>query len=307
MKKTLTAIGLLIGSVVFAQQNEPDSIRVVLHEEQNGTIRVLDTIVPIANQQQLFAWMEANGWEAPPPPPPIPAQPMMFEQEIIIGDDSAAPHAQRMMFFTTDDSTKGDHPQVIMMRVEGVPGTMPPPPPGCRMKVQSDGQGGDIVILRGPEPPHAPGSMVTVDVTEKDTVIDGKTQKMIIRTERIILPEGTEAPPAPPLPPQGKTPPPPPAPPQKKQQVGTASKQDLLVYPNPASTLISVEFDVAAKEKTTLRVLDMNGKVVYSEEITDDNGRHIYREINLDGKGKGTYTVEVKSAKKAVAEKVILQ
>jgi hypothetical protein len=71
--------------------------------------------------------------------------------------------------------------------------------------------------------------------------------------------------------------------------------------------MISVEFELAPKEKTSLRVFDMNGKVVYSEDILDEQGKHVYREINLSGKGKGTYTVEVKSPKKVIAEKIILQ
>lgn len=195
--------------------------------------------------------------------------------------------------------------------IEGDSGEMPPPPPGCQMRViREDGSGenGDVVIMRHPMPPHPPGSSVEVNVETKDTIINGQTCKMIIRTERIILPEGVEAPPAPPMPPRGPHPPTPPTPPaNNKSGAPAGEKRDLVVYPNPTNEIISVEFDVAAKEKTTLQIVDMNGKVVYSEQIFEEQGKHIKREINLSGKGKGTYTVEVKSAKKVIAEKIILQ
>ena len=307
MKQTLFAIGCVLGTAVFAQQNQPDSIHVVLHENKDGNVRTLDTIVPLSQQQQLFTWMEANGWEAPPAPPTPPHAPVVIERHVVVEGDSGAPNGQRMMFVTMEgDSIPAGQPQMIMIKMTGEPGEMPPPPPGCRMKIiEADGQGGETVIMRGPAVPPVPGSAVTVDIEEKDTVIDGKKHKMIIRTERIILPEGVQAPPVPPMPPQA---PAPPAPPQvEKQPQGTVAKQELLVYPNPASEVITVEFDVNAKEKTTLRVIDMNGKVVYTEQIVDDSGKHIYREINLSGKGKGTYTVEVKSAGKAIVKKVILQ
>ncbi len=297
MKNTFLAIGVCIVGTVFAQQNQPDSLHVVLRENQNGIVRTLDTIVPLSQQQSLFLWMEANGWDAPPPPPPVPGQPMMFEHEIVIdGDSGFSPEGnQRVMIIHMD----GD---------SGMMPPMPPMPPGqCRKVVMMDGAQmsapgeGDVVFMRHPMPPNPPCG-VLVEITEKDTVINGETHKMIIRTERMILPL---EPPAPPLPPNAPVPPTPPA--DGKTTAPVNGKRDLVVYPNPTSEIISVEFDVAAKEKTTLRIIDMNGKIIYNEEIIDEHGKHIYREINLSGKGKGTYTVEVKSAKKVIAETIILQ
>lgn len=329
MKQILFALGICIAAGVCAQQNQPDSLHVVLRENQNGTMRTLDTIVPLSQQQQLFAWMKANGWEAPPPPPPHPAAPhdgpMQFERRVVIEGDAAA-NKQDMVFVTSDgDTIHRSHCKMMVIHMDGdsadlaalpplppvppVPplpplpplgelsplAPLPPLPPMEGMKVIVMNDSGVVtenIMMMPPMPPGAGGN-VLVEVTEKDTVIDGEMRKMIIRTERIILPP---PPPAPPTTPQAP-----------KQQAGTPSKQKLLVYPNPSGGLISVEFDVNAKEKTVLRVLDMNGKVVYTEEIVDENGKHVYREINLSDKGKGTYTVEVRSGKKAIVEKVILQ
>lgn len=292
MKKILLAIGVCTAATAFAQ-NEPDSIHVVINQNKNGNLRILDTIVPIAQQQALFNWMQANGWQAPPPPPPPlppgaplppppPGAPRMIEQEIIMeGDSTTSPNGERHM---------------INMQMNGDSMMMPPPPPGqCRMVITDDGNGpqgqGGAMIMRTDGPPM--GGDVTMEVTEKDTIINGETRKLIIRTERIVLPPNPPAPPTPPG--NGKQPMPP------------NGKRDLVVYPNPTDGMITVEFDVVPKEKTSLRVTDMNGKVVYTEEITDEQGKHVTRQINLTDKGKGAFTVEVKSKSKVIAERVILQ
>lgn len=289
MKQTLLALGVCITSAAVAQQTrlqplqQLDSLHVVLHTDQNGTLRTLDTIVPVSQQQSLFQWMDANGWDTPPPPPlPAPGmEPVAFDF-VIVHDDSIAA------------GVRGERHVRVM---KGSCDPIPPVPPGAQVRMKHDD--GEAVFMRAPAPP--PGTKVDVSMQEKDTVIDGQQRKMIIRTERIILPEGMEPPPAPPLPPA------PPTPPQGQKQAAAPDQKELSVYPNPTSSVVTVEFDVAAKEKTTLRVLDMNGKAVYTEEITDSQDKHIYREINLSDKGKGTYTVEVKSAKKAMAKKVIVQ
>jgi len=301
MKNSLFLLGsCIIAGSAFAQ-SEPDSIHLVLHENQNGTLRTLDTIVPISQQQQLFTWMQANGWDAPPPPPP-PGSPMMMEQEIIIDGDSSSAmrNGQPQMIIIRKEGEAGEHAMPPLPPVPPAPPgapvpPVPPLPPGqCKMVIMEDGRDpqGNVMVMRHPMPPPPPGG-VTMEVTEKDTVINGETRKMIIRTERIILPAN---PPAPPTPPGNN-----------KQPMPANGKRDLVVYPNPANAIINVEFDVAPKEKTTLRVVDMNGKVVYTEEITEEQGKHITREINLGGKGKGTYTVEVKSSSRVIAERVILQ
>lgn len=283
MKKTIIAIGICITGDAFAQQNQPDSIHIMLHENQNGNIRVLDTIVPISQQQQLFMWMENNGWDTPPPPSPPGTDPIPFEHIIVIeGDSGHTSHGER---------------HVMIMK--GSCDSIPALPPGSQVRKKQEH--GDMIYMRMPAPPPAPGSDVKVNVVEKDTMIDGKPHKMIIRTERIILPEGIQAPPIPPMPPKAPTPA------NGKTSAPANGNRDLVVYPNPTSEIITVEFDVAPKEKTTLQIVDMTGKIIYSEQIFDEQGKHIYREINLSGKGKGTYTVEVKSAKKVIAEKIILQ
>lgn len=295
MKQTLLTLGLcIVGGAAFSQQ-QPDSLHIVLHENQNGTLRVLDTIVPLAQQQALFTWMEANGWDAPPPPPP-PGAGMPFEHVIVIEGDSG-------------ERTKHGERHVMIM--DGPCDSLRPPlPPGAQLHIEGPAPrdpAGNVLIARTPMPPPPPGTEVDVNTVEKDTVINGVTHKMIIRTERIILPEGVIGLPAPPLPPKVPGAPQPPTPPQGKQKQPAEHQKQLSVYPNPSSDVITVEFDVKANEKTALRVVDMNGKQVYTEKIVDGNGKHIIREINLGGNAKGTYTVEVESAGKVMVQKIVLQ
>lgn len=294
MKKTIITLGLLITvSAVFAQ-NQPDSIHIVVHQNVHGNERNLDTIVPISQQQALFTWMQAHGWDAPPPPPappapPAPGAPRHFEQEIIIEGDSAL--------------VPGGNHRMIFVEIDGDSMTMPPPPSGCHMRTAGEqGKEGDVMIMRAPMLPPPPGSTVEVNVQHKDTIIDGKKRTMIMRTEKIILPEGVQPPPAPPAPPKAPT-----APQAPKQPMPGEHQKQLVVYPNPTTSVLNVEFDVNANEKTTLRVLDANGKVVYEEAIKESESKHVKREIDLGGKSKGTYTVEVKSDKRMIAETVIVQ
>jgi hypothetical protein len=293
MKQTFLTLGLcIIGGAAFSQ-HQPDSLRIVLHENQNGTLRVLDTIVPLSQQQALFTWMEANGWDTPPPPPP-PGSHMPLEHVVIIDSDSGELHHGER------------HVMIMHGPCDSLRPPLPPHPPGAHVRIAHRpaprDANGDVIIMRTPMPPTAPGTEVDVTTVEKDTVINGVTHKMIIRTERIILPEGVNALPAPPMPPKA-----PGTPAQMKQPQPAEHQKQLSVYPNPSTDMITVEFDVKPKEKTTLRVLDMNGKQVYTETIVDEAGKHVVREINLGGNAKGSYTVEVESAGKVIVQKVVLQ
>lgn len=272
----MTIAALSVSVLAFAQ-NQPDSIHIVIHENQNGNARTLDTIVPVAQQQSLFLWMEQNGYQTPPPPPAPGQGPIMVEHEIVIEDDSAS----------------GERKVIVMMGDS----TMPPPPPGThppqRVMIMRNGpgDGNHPAPPMPPGGPHPKGSQVTVDIQERDTVINGEKRKVVVKKETIILP------PAPPVPPAT-----PKAPGSKPEM-----QRSLVVYPNPSDAVINVEFDILPKQKTVLSVRDANGKTVYTEKITMDQPQRVKREINLADKGKGTFVVEVNSGDKVIAEKVILK
>ncbi len=85
----------------------------------------------------------------------------------------------------------------------------------------------------------------------------------------------------------------------------TLELQEVNLFPNPTAGKLTVEFKGAA-EPTTVEVIDVAGKVIYSEEINDFDG--VYRnEINLANAPKGTLMLTVKQNDKVYAEKVMVQ
>ncbi|HRH60749.1 MAG TPA: T9SS type A sorting domain-containing protein, partial [Chitinophagaceae bacterium] len=68
------------------------------------------------------------------------------------------------------------------------------------------------------------------------------------------------------------------------------------MYPNPASTTLHLTISGAENKAMNIRITDMNGRQVYAEKIsnTADVFNH---DINLSSLQKGTYIIEIISAK----------
>lgn len=63
------------------------------------------------------------------------------------------------------------------------------------------------------------------------------------------------------------------------------------VYPNPTSELIQIRFLVAGPMKASVRIYDVTGRVIFSEEKTVDNGT--IEKISSDAFESGFYLLEV--------------
>jgi len=66
----------------------------------------------------------------------------------------------------------------------------------------------------------------------------------------------------------------------------------LIVSPNPFSSTVSIQITLANKEKGTIRIIDRNGKTVYSSSRILDGGTNIILLNNLAHLSAGTYLVE---------------
>lgn len=80
----------------------------------------------------------------------------------------------------------------------------------------------------------------------------------------------------------------------------------VLVYPNPSSGLVTIEFANSEKVKTEVKITDMNGKVVFSEDLGKFSGSW-RKEVDLNRFGKGNYLITIQQGKNTVSEKIIVE
>ncbi|QQS28707.1 MAG: T9SS type A sorting domain-containing protein [Sphingobacteriales bacterium] len=76
------------------------------------------------------------------------------------------------------------------------------------------------------------------------------------------------------------------------------SNNDILIYPNPASDFITIE----VHEKTTLNLLDLQGRLLKSLHLTNNA-----KKVDLSNLNQGIYLLELKNEKETVVKKVYKQ
>lgn len=76
-------------------------------------------------------------------------------------------------------------------------------------------------------------------------------------------------------------------------------------YPNPSNGAFRLQFK-GKNKPTMVRVTDINGKEIYSEEERDFEGSYD-KEIDLAGVKKGIYLLQVQQAGKAVNKKIVIE
>jgi hypothetical protein len=75
------------------------------------------------------------------------------------------------------------------------------------------------------------------------------------------------------------------------------------IYPNPATDQLTLEFDEILNENTSIKLLDITGKLVYSETL--NNTGSLSHTINLSSLRKGLYLIRISNDEYSVTEKVI--
>jgi hypothetical protein len=71
------------------------------------------------------------------------------------------------------------------------------------------------------------------------------------------------------------------------------------IYPNPAQTLINIEFENASSKNYTLSIVNVLGQTVYSKQTSDSK-----LQISVDEFPNGIYTVQVQSKKGMLSKKI---
>ncbi|MFA8450948.1 MAG: T9SS type A sorting domain-containing protein [Bacteroidales bacterium] len=84
----------------------------------------------------------------------------------------------------------------------------------------------------------------------------------------------------------------------------TSKDNSVKIYPNPVSSLGSINIDSKIKDGS-FSIIDLNGKNVSKEIRLDDNGQG--RNIQLPNLPKGTYFIQIKSNNESISETLIIK
>ncbi len=81
---------------------------------------------------------------------------------------------------------------------------------------------------------------------------------------------------------------------------------NFVCYPNPTLGKLKIRFELQDKEKTMIRIFDMNEKVVHKEKLNNFSGKY-EKEIDLSGNKPGVYFIKVTQGNKMIVKKIILK
>jgi hypothetical protein len=84
------------------------------------------------------------------------------------------------------------------------------------------------------------------------------------------------------------------------------NKEPLKVYPNPASTMVAVQFYAAAASQYELNIADMAGKTVYHAAAQANAGANSVT-ANLSGLAKGLYVIRIVAGSVSYNQKLVVE
>ncbi len=83
------------------------------------------------------------------------------------------------------------------------------------------------------------------------------------------------------------------------------STDNFNVFPNPVTDVVNIQFDLTENSPVSLRLLDMNGKVVLNKEIANTNS--VNQQMNVKKLSAGIYNLSIVTAKQTKNVKIIVQ
>ncbi len=87
--------------------------------------------------------------------------------------------------------------------------------------------------------------------------------------------------------------------------VNTLDLETIDIFPNPTDGKVQIRFTAPAKP-TTVRVVDMGGKEIYSEELNSFNGLY-NEELDLRKAAKGMFILTIQQGDKTFSERLMIQ
>lgn len=99
---------------------------------------------------------------------------------------------------------------------------------------------------------------------------------------------------------------------KKTESVGPALDKkemeagDLKFFPNPTDGRFHLSFSLPEKTPVTVRIVDVQGKVIYTEDVKGFSGTY-NKDIDISSSGKGVYFMQVVQGDKAMTKKVVIE
>ena len=81
---------------------------------------------------------------------------------------------------------------------------------------------------------------------------------------------------------------------------------DLDIYPNPSRDVFNISFKTANKQDITLRIRNIVGEEIYTEELNQFDGKYT-KAISLKNYPKLVYFLEINTIEGTINKKLVLQ
>ncbi|HEY8389253.1 MAG TPA: T9SS type A sorting domain-containing protein [Parasegetibacter sp.] len=82
------------------------------------------------------------------------------------------------------------------------------------------------------------------------------------------------------------------------------SVNEIRTYPNPFIDRINADISLDSRENVVVRIIDVNGKVVFSSQKTLSAGKHTLEATNLSNLNKGIYILEIQAGNEKMIKKI---
>ena len=92
---------------------------------------------------------------------------------------------------------------------------------------------------------------------------------------------------------------------KKKMKKEEESDNDLKFYPNPSDGKFTIEYDIKDKAPALISVTDMNGKILFKDEVK--GGGRYTKQLDLGNSGKGTFILNLQQGKRSISKKIVIQ
>ena len=92
----------------------------------------------------------------------------------------------------------------------------------------------------------------------------------------------------------------------KKNLTTNGTNLDIKIFPNPAADEVRVDFESSQKAKTVIRIVDLEGKVVFEEDLGEISGKHS-KTIDLENMAQGTYIINIQNGKDRTNQKLVIE